>query len=175
VPPSALFLDRTEPAAGKFQHPVRSAFKPPDSSTFLSERTSHQQPAATSQQYSSLRTNQHQPSATSQPNRLSRVPKLGIGMVPWKRRHARINAQSRARCGVGTPRQRSLSIRGPTPTHASAVPRSTRIGQRSSSTNSVDTIDDPSGRPGPLLSYSSSPRGTPRRARRDHYLIRSMQ
>jgi hypothetical protein len=137
VPPSALFLDRTEPAAGKFQHPVRSAFKPPDSSTFLSERTSHQQPAATSQQYSSLRTNQHQPSATSQPNRLSRVPKLGIGMVPWKRRHARINAQSRARCGVGTPRQRSLSIRGPTPTHASAVPRSTRIRQRSSSTDSA--------------------------------------
>jgi hypothetical protein len=50
--------------------PVRSAYQPPDSSTFLSERTSHQQPAATSQQYSSLRTNQHQPSATSQPNRL---------------------------------------------------------------------------------------------------------
>jgi hypothetical protein len=50
--------------------PVRSAYQPPASSTFLSERTSHQQPAATSQQYSSLRTNQHQPSATSQPNRL---------------------------------------------------------------------------------------------------------
>jgi hypothetical protein len=49
---------------------VRSAYQPPASSTFLSERTSHQQPAATSQQYSSLRTNQHQPSATSQPNRL---------------------------------------------------------------------------------------------------------
>jgi hypothetical protein len=32
--------------------------------------TSHQQTAATSQQYSSLRTNQHQPSATSQPNML---------------------------------------------------------------------------------------------------------
>jgi hypothetical protein len=29
--------------------------------TFLSERTSHQQPAATNQQYFSLRTNQHQP------------------------------------------------------------------------------------------------------------------
>jgi hypothetical protein len=52
------------------RHPVRSAYQPPASSTFLSERTSHQQPAATSQQYSSLRTNQHQPSATSQPNRL---------------------------------------------------------------------------------------------------------
>jgi hypothetical protein len=50
--------------------PVRSAYQPPDSNTFLSERTSHQQPAATSQQYSSLRTNQHQPSATSQPHRL---------------------------------------------------------------------------------------------------------
>jgi hypothetical protein len=50
--------------------PVRSAYQPPASSTFLSERTSHQQPAVTSQQYSSLRTNQHQPSATSQPNRL---------------------------------------------------------------------------------------------------------
>jgi hypothetical protein len=50
--------------------PVRSAYQPPASSTFLSERTSHQQSAATSQQYSSLRTNQHQPSATSQPNRL---------------------------------------------------------------------------------------------------------
>jgi hypothetical protein len=49
--------------------PVRSAYQPPASSTFLSERISHQQPAATSQQYSSLRTNQHQPSATSQPNR----------------------------------------------------------------------------------------------------------
>jgi hypothetical protein len=43
--------------------PVRSAYQPPASSTFLSEGTSHQQPAATSQQYSSLRTNQHQPSA----------------------------------------------------------------------------------------------------------------
>jgi hypothetical protein len=45
---------------------VRSAYQPPASSTFLSERTSHQQPAATSQQYSSLRTHQHQhqPSAT---------------------------------------------------------------------------------------------------------------
>jgi hypothetical protein len=53
-----------------FFHPVRSAYQPPASSTFLSERTSHQQSAATSQQYSSLRTNQHQPSATSQPNRL---------------------------------------------------------------------------------------------------------
>jgi hypothetical protein len=52
------------------QRPVRSAYQPPASSTFLSERTSHKQPAATSQQYSSLRTNQHQPSATSQPNRL---------------------------------------------------------------------------------------------------------
>jgi hypothetical protein len=50
--------------------PVRSAYQSPASSTFLSERISHQQPAATSQQYSSLRTNQHQPSATSQPNRL---------------------------------------------------------------------------------------------------------
>jgi hypothetical protein len=49
--------------------PVRSAYQPPASSTFLSERISHQQPATTSQQYSSLRTNQHQPSATSQPNR----------------------------------------------------------------------------------------------------------
>jgi hypothetical protein len=48
--------------------PVRSAYQPPASSTFLSERISHQQSAATSQQYSSLRTNQHQPSATSQPN-----------------------------------------------------------------------------------------------------------
>jgi hypothetical protein len=59
-------------ASGKkfaLQH-VRSACQPPDSGTFLSERTSHEQPAATSQQYSSLRTNQHQPSATSQPNRL---------------------------------------------------------------------------------------------------------
>jgi hypothetical protein len=52
------------------EQPVRSAYQPPANSTFLSERTSHQQPAATSQQYCSLRTNQHQPSATSQPNRL---------------------------------------------------------------------------------------------------------
>jgi hypothetical protein len=52
------------------EDPVRSAYQPPASSTFLSELTSHQQPAATSQQYSSLRTNQHQPSATSQPNTL---------------------------------------------------------------------------------------------------------
>jgi hypothetical protein len=42
---------------------VRSAYQPPASSIFLSERTSHQQPAANSQQYSSLRTNQHQPPA----------------------------------------------------------------------------------------------------------------
>jgi hypothetical protein len=49
---------------------LRLAYQPPASSTFLSERTSHQQPAATSQQYYSLRTNQHQPSASSQPNRL---------------------------------------------------------------------------------------------------------
>jgi hypothetical protein len=48
-----------KPVAG-----LRSAYQP------LSERTSHQQSAATSQQYYSLRTNQHQPSATSQPNRL---------------------------------------------------------------------------------------------------------
>jgi hypothetical protein len=48
--------------------PVRSVYQPPASSTFLSERISHQQPAATSQQYSSFRTNQHQPSATSQPD-----------------------------------------------------------------------------------------------------------
>jgi hypothetical protein len=50
--------------------PVRLAYQPPANSTFLSEQTSHQHPARTSQQYSSLRTNQHQPSATSQPNRL---------------------------------------------------------------------------------------------------------
>jgi hypothetical protein len=50
--------------------PVRLAYQPPANSTFLSEQTSHQQPARTSQQYSSLRTNQHQPSATSQPNKL---------------------------------------------------------------------------------------------------------
>jgi hypothetical protein len=57
-----------------FDHqPVRSAYQPPASSTFLSEWISHQQPAVTSQQYSSLRTNQHQPSATSQPNRELRV------------------------------------------------------------------------------------------------------
>jgi hypothetical protein len=43
--------------------PVRLAYQPPASSTFLSQQTSHQQ-------CSSLRTNQHQPSATSQPNRL---------------------------------------------------------------------------------------------------------
>jgi hypothetical protein len=48
--------------------PVRLAYQPPANSTFLSEQTSHQQPAKTSQHYSSLRTNQHQPSATSQPN-----------------------------------------------------------------------------------------------------------
>jgi hypothetical protein len=48
----------------------RLAYQPPANSTFLSEQTSHQQPARTSQQYSSLRKNQHQPSATSQPNRL---------------------------------------------------------------------------------------------------------
>jgi hypothetical protein len=45
---------------------VRLAYQPPANSTFLSEQTSHQQPARTSQQYSSLRTNQHHPSATSQ-------------------------------------------------------------------------------------------------------------
>jgi hypothetical protein len=54
--------------------PVRSAYQPPANSNFLSERNNHQQPAATSQQYSSLRTNQHQPSATSQPNRLVDSP-----------------------------------------------------------------------------------------------------
>jgi hypothetical protein len=42
--------------------PVRLAYQPPASSTFLSEQTS--------QQYFSLTTNQHQPSATSQTNRL---------------------------------------------------------------------------------------------------------
>jgi hypothetical protein len=52
------------------KHPVRLAYQPPANSTLLSEQTRHQQPARTSQQYSSLRTNQHQPSATSQPNRL---------------------------------------------------------------------------------------------------------
>jgi uncharacterized membrane protein len=60
--------------------PVRLAYQPPANSTFLSEQTSHQQPARTSQQYTSLRTNQHQPSATSQPNRLvvHRTKSLGI-------------------------------------------------------------------------------------------------
>jgi hypothetical protein len=58
--------------------PVRSAYQPPASSTFLSERTSHQQPAATRQQYSSLRTNQHQPSATSQPNNASGGSHYGL-------------------------------------------------------------------------------------------------
>jgi hypothetical protein len=53
--------------------PVRLAYQPPANSTFLSEQTSHQQPARTSQQYSSLRTNQHQPSATSQPKRLINI------------------------------------------------------------------------------------------------------
>jgi hypothetical protein len=56
------------------RQPFRSVYQPPDSSTFLSERTSHQHPAATSQQYSSLRTNQHQPSATSQPNKAAHMP-----------------------------------------------------------------------------------------------------
>jgi hypothetical protein len=50
---------------------VRLAYQPPANSTFLSEQTSHQQLAKTSQQYSSLRTNHHQPSATSQPNNLN--------------------------------------------------------------------------------------------------------
>jgi hypothetical protein len=50
-----------------------------ESNTFLLERISHQQPAATSQQYSSLRTNQHQPSATSQPNRLGD----GSAVICW--------------------------------------------------------------------------------------------
>jgi hypothetical protein len=56
-------------ANGVNVRPVRLAYQPPANSTFLSEQTIHQQPARTSQQYSSLRTNQHQPSATSQPNR----------------------------------------------------------------------------------------------------------
>jgi hypothetical protein len=42
--------------------PVRLAYQPPASGTFLSEQTSHQ--------YFSLRTNQHQPLATNQTNRL---------------------------------------------------------------------------------------------------------
>jgi hypothetical protein len=71
---------RLQPCAAD-QQPVRSAYQPPASSTFLSERTSHQQPAATSQQYSSLRTNQHQPSATSQPNRLQGLAEIFAGPV----------------------------------------------------------------------------------------------
>jgi hypothetical protein len=66
-------------------HAVRSAYHPPASSTFLSERTSHQQPAATSQQYSSLRRNQHQPSATSQPNRLV-TPQPDLNTISCHRR-----------------------------------------------------------------------------------------
>jgi hypothetical protein len=46
--------------------PVRLAYQPPTSSTFLLEQTSHQQPANNF----SLGTNQHQPSATSKTNRL---------------------------------------------------------------------------------------------------------
>jgi hypothetical protein len=63
--------------------PVRLAYQPPANSTFLSEQTSHQQPARTSQQYSSLRINQHQPSATSQPNRLTacRFASNRIGII----------------------------------------------------------------------------------------------
>jgi hypothetical protein len=64
-------LSIVDNAAGLFCRATElQVYQPPASSTFLSERTSHQQPAATSQQYSSLRTNQRQPSATSQPNRL---------------------------------------------------------------------------------------------------------
>jgi hypothetical protein len=69
IPTTCQTINCQTPKDKGFQ-PDRSAYQPPASSTFLSERTSHQQPAATSQQYSSLRTNQHQPSATSQPNRL---------------------------------------------------------------------------------------------------------
>jgi hypothetical protein len=59
------------------------AYQPPANSTFLSERTSHQQSAATSQQYSSLRTNQHQPSATSQPNRLKKLATAATQEMFW--------------------------------------------------------------------------------------------
>jgi hypothetical protein len=56
---------------------VRLAYQPPANSTFLSEQTSYQQPAITSQQYSSLRTNQHQPSAIShQPTEQADGPHL---------------------------------------------------------------------------------------------------
>jgi hypothetical protein len=49
---------------GRDLRPVRLAYHPPASSTFLSEQTSHQQPANST----FLRTNQHLPPATSQTN-----------------------------------------------------------------------------------------------------------
>jgi hypothetical protein len=68
--PSFRYIALLREVAATTIRPVRLAYQPPANSTFLSEQTSHQQPARTSQQYSSLRTNQHQPLATSQPNRL---------------------------------------------------------------------------------------------------------
>jgi hypothetical protein len=70
---AALYTYDIDVASNDFsrgQRRVRLAYQPPANSTFLSEQTSQQQPARTSQQYSSLTTNQHQPSAISQPNRL---------------------------------------------------------------------------------------------------------
>jgi hypothetical protein len=70
VPFESFLSMKTKDQEISDMRPVCLAYQPPANSTFLSEQTSHQQPARTSQQYSSLRTNQHQPSATSQPNRL---------------------------------------------------------------------------------------------------------
>jgi hypothetical protein len=50
-------------------HPVRLAYQPPASSTFLSEQTSHQQSASITL-LSEQTSTSHQPPATSQPNTL---------------------------------------------------------------------------------------------------------
>jgi hypothetical protein len=49
--------------------PIRLAYQPPASTTFLSEQTSHQQSANNTFLSEQISTN-HQPSATSQTNRL---------------------------------------------------------------------------------------------------------
>jgi hypothetical protein len=56
-------------AALIIHHPVRLAYQPPASSTFLSQQNSHQQPANNTL-LSEQTSTSHQPPATSQPNRL---------------------------------------------------------------------------------------------------------
>jgi hypothetical protein len=67
APKKTVLKATREAREKKILRPIRLPYQPPVSSTFLSEQTSHQQPASGT---FSLTTNQRQSSATTQTNGL---------------------------------------------------------------------------------------------------------